>query len=98
MGYRTAARFLEKQEGDADIEKTKHRKRVFIRITLTRVKSWDGWREPTRLGQGVHRADPLAGPLVRVDGGWVGHVRVVLGELYQRRELVVHAVADPASV
>ena len=42
MGYRMAERFLGKQEGDAYIEKTKHWKRVFIRITPTRVKSWDG--------------------------------------------------------
>jgi len=42
MGYRMAERYLGKQEGDAYIEKTRHWKRVFIRITPTRVKSWDG--------------------------------------------------------
>jgi PPOX class probable F420-dependent enzyme len=42
MGYRMAERYLGKQEGDAYIEKTRHWKRIFIRITPTRVKSWDG--------------------------------------------------------
>ena len=42
MGYRMAARYLGKEEGDAYIDKTKHWKRVYIRITPTRVKSWDG--------------------------------------------------------
>ncbi len=42
MGYRMAERFLGKAEGDAYVEKTRHWKRVFIRITPTRVKSWDG--------------------------------------------------------
>jgi PPOX class probable F420-dependent enzyme len=42
MGYRMAARYLGKQEGDAYIDKTKHWKRIYIRITPTCVKSWDG--------------------------------------------------------
>lgn len=42
MGYRMAERYLGKQEGHAYIEKTKHWKRVYVRITPTRIKSWDG--------------------------------------------------------
>jgi PPOX class probable F420-dependent enzyme len=42
MGYRMAERYLGKQEGDAYIDKTKHWRRVYIRISPTRMKSWDG--------------------------------------------------------
>ena len=42
MGHRMAERYLGKAEGDAYIEKTKHWKRVYIRITPTTLKSWDG--------------------------------------------------------
>jgi len=42
MGYRMAERYLGEHEGHAYIDKTKHWKRVYIRVTPTALKSWDG--------------------------------------------------------
>lgn len=42
MGYRMAERYLGEHEGHAYIDKTKHWKRVYIRVTPTIMKSWDG--------------------------------------------------------
>ena len=42
MGYRMAHRYLGKTRGRAYIDKTKHWKRVYIRVKPTAILSWDG--------------------------------------------------------
>jgi PPOX class probable F420-dependent enzyme len=42
MGHRMARRYLGKTRGTAYIEKTKHWKRVYIRVKPTAILSWDG--------------------------------------------------------
>jgi PPOX class probable F420-dependent enzyme len=42
MGYRMAYRYLGKTRGPTYIEKTKHWKRVYIRVKPTEILSWDG--------------------------------------------------------
>ena len=42
MGIRMAERYLGKAEGRAYIEKTRNWKRLFLRLTPDRIRSWDG--------------------------------------------------------
>jgi PPOX class probable F420-dependent enzyme len=42
MGHRMAHRYLGKTRGTAYIDKTKHWKRVYIRVQPTEILSWDG--------------------------------------------------------
>ncbi len=42
MGHRMADRYLGKPRGAAYIEKTKHWKRIYIRVEPTEILSWDG--------------------------------------------------------
>src|SRR5262245_2169522 len=42
MGHRMAHRYLGKTRGAAYIEKTKHWKRIYIRVEPTAILSWDG--------------------------------------------------------